>query len=360
MQGHKLTKGSSFFLDLVRVISVQLVVVGHGISYCAIFPFIQPPFFPYIQNIAVVIFFILSGYLISYSVYRKLNSDPLYSFRSYFIDRFSRIYAALVPALIFVFLLDYLSRSLMPSAYQFTDAFNLKTFTGNLLMLQDYPFLKHLHLKITSFGSARPLWTLAIEWWIYMWFGVMTIKIFRKKTSAMTILLFLFLCIVPLWNLLGGRGDGLTLYWLFGALIMLVYERYHSLQLGAGLRLTMAFVLAALAMLRGIYTMEEYDPIVAFLLAVVIMIGMELCSELRANESRERMVRLLANYAYTLYLVHYSIYDFIVIHFRNEMNNYTLFVTGFIFSNVIALTLGYFAEGKLTVFLKQKLKARFV
>ena len=218
MKSKQLTEGSSLFLDLIRAISVQLVVVGHGISFCAIAKYLQPPYFPYIQNIAVVIFFILSGYLISNSIFYKLLTDKNYSFRSYFIDRFSRIYPAFIPALLFVLVLDYISKSISPQAYSYTDAFDIKTFLGNIFMLQDFPFLKHISFPITSFGSARPLWTLAIEWWIYLWFGMLIIKIFKAKPSIITIVCFLFLCIVPLYNLISGRGNGLTLFWLFGLL----------------------------------------------------------------------------------------------------------------------------------------------
>ena len=108
MKDVKLTKGNSIILDLIRGVSAQLVVIGHGISFFGIFKLVQQPNFPSIQNIAVLIFFILSGFLISYSTFRKSN----YGFKQYFIDRFSRIYTAFIPSLLFVFLLDYSSFAL--------------------------------------------------------------------------------------------------------------------------------------------------------------------------------------------------------------------------------------------------------
>lgn len=361
MKTKQLTEGSSLFLDLLRGFSVQLVVVGHGISFCAIFPALQPPNFPFMQNIAVVIFFLLSGYLISNSIFYNIASTKNYSFTSYFIDRFSRIYSALIPALIFVFFIDYLSVSKGSENYNYTDAFNIKTFIGNIFMLQDFPFFKHVAIKITSFGSARPLWTLAIEWWIYMWFGFLSIKIMKaNKLTIINMLIFVFLCIVPAYNIISGRGNGLTIYWLFGLLVCLLYDKYKNLDLQKSIKWIMLLLFLLLAAARVAYTLQEYEGIFVFLLAGSLLISIELCSNLQINISIAKLVRLIANYSYTLYLVHYSIYDFLLSHYKSDYSGNTLFVAGFIISNLIAFTIGYFTETKLTKFVKVKLKKRFV
>ncbi len=360
MKTKQLTEGSSLFLDIVRALSVQLVVIGHGISYCNIALWAQPPSAPYMQNIAVVVFFVLSGYLISNSIFYKLSTDINYSFRTYFIARFSRIYAALIPALIFIFILDFISIRLSPNAYLFFDAFNLKTLAGNILMLQDFPLLKYLHLKLTTFGSARPLWTLAIEWWIYMWFGVLMIHILRKnKRSVFSIACFILLSIVPAYNLFTGRGHGLTLFWLFGVLIVLTYEKYKQLQLSPYMKLSLLLLILLIAGVRIAYTNEAYDPIFAFLLTIAITMGMDICSGIQFHKNTASIIRMIANYSYTLYLIHYTIYDFILNNYKNETNSTSLFFIGFIVSNILSLIIGYYAETKLTKWLKTKLKAKF-
>ncbi|MES2590607.1 MAG: acyltransferase [Bacteroidota bacterium] len=360
MKAKQLTEGSSLFLDLIRAISVQMVVVGHGISFCSIALFMHPPNFPWIQNIAVVIFFILSGYLISNSIFYKLSTDPHYSFKSYFIDRFSRIYSAFIPALFFVLVMDYISKSKSPEIYSYSDAFDGKTFIGNIFMLQDFPFLKYLHIKITSFGSARPLWTLAIEWWIYLWFGVLMINIIKGKKPSWSIMaVFIFLCIVPAYNLFTGRGHGLTLFWLSGVLVGLVYDKYKVIQLSRFAKLGIVIVVIVLAGLRVRMTMEEYDFIFVFLLAGALLMGMELCSKLQINKRTAAIIRIVANYSYTLYLIHYSIYDYLITHYKSAINPNTLFIAGFVISNCIAFAIGYYTETRLTKWVKKKLKERF-
>jgi peptidoglycan/LPS O-acetylase OafA/YrhL len=58
-------------------------------------------------NFSVGLFFILSGMLIATSAWNKRIKSADYGFKAFFLDRFSRIYAALVPALAIVFLTDY-------------------------------------------------------------------------------------------------------------------------------------------------------------------------------------------------------------------------------------------------------------
>ncbi len=222
---YKITEGTSITLDLIRGISAQLVVVGHGISYCGILTFLHQPNFPWIQNIAVLIFFLLSGFLITYSTTTKNIKKASYSFLQYFIDRFTRIYTAFIPALIFVLFIDSINIYLNGDEYAFYSAFNLKTLVGNILMFQDYPILRYLpqEFRLTSFGSARPFWTLAVEWWIYLFYGF-TVLVFIKDEKIKLSQLFVLggLSIAPLIYLVGGRGGGLMVYWLFGSVVYLI------------------------------------------------------------------------------------------------------------------------------------------
>lgn len=165
MELRKLPSESSSLLDFVRGGAAQLVVVGHGISFTGVAPYLKQPNFPWVRNIAVLVFFILSGFLITYSLLGKAKKDD-YQYFNYLVDRSARIYATFLPALVFVLFIDFLSIRLSESGYRYWSAFDVKTFVGNLFLLQDFP-----GLPITSFGSARPFWTLAIEWWIYLLSG---------------------------------------------------------------------------------------------------------------------------------------------------------------------------------------------
>ena len=98
---------ASFCLDFIRVIAILMVVIGHGITFMGIFPFLYYPIVPWMQNVGVVLFFLLSGFLITYSLFTKRNNSN-YTFKGYFADRFSRIYSAFIPVLLILVGLDYI------------------------------------------------------------------------------------------------------------------------------------------------------------------------------------------------------------------------------------------------------------
>ncbi|MEO0735061.1 MAG: acyltransferase family protein, partial [Bacteroidota bacterium] len=166
----RLTAGQSLLLDFIRGWSAQAVLFGHALYFFNLHGPGAPSTDFFVHRYAVAIFFLLSGFLITYSTVGKLARKADYGFRQYFIDRFARIYTALVPALLFILVVDLVSRSLSPATYAYADAFSARDFLGNLLMLQYFPGLGLLlGERIEAFGSGTTLWTLSIEWWIYLW-----------------------------------------------------------------------------------------------------------------------------------------------------------------------------------------------
>jgi len=350
MKEYKLTEGSSVILDLIRGVSAQMVVVGHGISFFGIFTFLHEPNFPWMQNIAVLIFFILSGFLITYSTIRKKINTNDYGFDYYFADRFSRIYTAFIPSIIFVLILDLISKSINPELYCYGKGLNIKTFIGNLFMFQDYPIFSFIrNYSITSFGSARPFWTLAIEWWIYLFFGYLLLVIFKKgKLTILNILLLLFFSIVPLSNLISGRANGLTSYWIFGAIIYFVLARNILKGTNQYFKVLFIIILSFLAMVRAYVKMDAYDPIFAFLLAIVVWLIIDVFKGKIIPRKITKVIRFNGSFSYTLYLVHYSILDFIKVHFGKTANPYLLFIIAFIVANLVSILIGRYTEVKLT------------
>lgn len=163
-----LKEGTSIYLDGLRVILCQIVLIGHAASFFGVMSFIEPPNFPWIQSIAVVGFFWLSGFLICHSTLMRKQRENQYVFSDFFFDRFARIFSAYVPALIFVFLIDFVFISLYSHTYGFYGSFSLEVAIKNLLMLQKHPVEL---LTAPMFGSASTWWTLGVEWWLYMLFG---------------------------------------------------------------------------------------------------------------------------------------------------------------------------------------------
>ena len=159
-----MNKRTSFFIDCIRVLAAQFVLWGHGFSFFSLSFLKDETYFPYIQNIGVVMLFMISGFLFSFSVRKRTNE----SFKSYYMNRFIRIKIPFMGALIIVALLSAVTIVINHEAFQYYGAYNIKTFVMNFLMFQDYPLFVFWNkvmgkdIIITSFASARQFWTLAI------------------------------------------------------------------------------------------------------------------------------------------------------------------------------------------------------
>ena len=142
---------------------------------------------------AVLLFFILSGFVIRYA----FAKHPGQSFRDYFRRRFLRIYVPLAAVLA----LGYLARSY--DAGQWIDP-RPTQLLGNLAMLQDYADVKP-NVPVGTYLGNDPLWSLAYEWWFYMlFFPVMTLVRGRDRRDALVFgtglcacVLYCFLPIFP-------------------------------------------------------------------------------------------------------------------------------------------------------------------
>jgi len=338
-QAFVLCGSSSLALDFIRGAASEAVVVGHGLILFGLANL------PSLQNSGVVVFFLMSGFIIPYSSFMKARKDSTYGFGSYFIDRFSRIYVGFVPGLACVLLLDIFSQRCFPGEYAYSDAFDVRTFVGNLLMLQDHAIfdvaakLTAGTSWLTSFGSARPFWTVAIEWWIYMVFGLIAFSTRRWRRSPVYWLALAVVAIAPAYNLVGGRGNGLSVVWGAGLLIYLLMARYPFL-LSKERALAAGLALVVVAMARLVWARTPYDVLYALLLAGALYFILSAIQVGNAHVSRwiSVPIKAVAAYSYTLYLVHYSVLVFLV-HWNGEVPGGVLFVIGFVASNVISVIL---------------------
>ena len=326
-----LTPLASFCLNLIRILAAQAVLVGHLIlSHKLMLQFSQPNI-PYMENIAVVLFFLLSGLLIPMSVAAKRQRGP-YRFIDYLRVRFTRIYGVFLPALLLVIILDGLTIWFHPAAYRYYSAFNLKTLVTNLLMLQYYPSV--------PFGSGRPFWSLPLWWWTYLGFGWLVLGRPRFWT--------LFLLAIPIYSLFFGRGQGLVLVWLMGAIIYYGLSHKFLAKFKPRFSLALALIMLILAGYRVITTLREYEIIFELLLAggIGFLINFLQPIKIKINGQLTKTVGFFAGYSLTLYLTHFSINEFILASVGRQ-SSLLLFVSVWIICNLTAIIIAAFTEKKV-------------
>jgi len=125
---------------------------------------------------AVILFFLLSGFVINYSF--RISKNKL--FGNYFAKRFCRIYIPLVA----VMLVSYLTESY--EAGEFLNP-NIPSLLGNLFMLQDWG-VANPNVIVDPYMGNGPLWSLSYEWWFYMLF--FPFSVFIKDSRSVNALVF--------------------------------------------------------------------------------------------------------------------------------------------------------------------------
>lgn len=223
---------ASVLLDLIRALAALLVLVEHWRNLFFIdYPQIQAHravFAPvYLLTSAghqaVVIFFVLSGYLISGSVFRTLDRNN-WSWQTYLVHRLLRLWIVLIPGLLLCALWDAIGihSHLAPILYS-GGAGNhmvtnvLATHTPKIFF-QNLAFLQMI--LSPTFGSDGALWSLSYEFWYYILFplGLLTVL---SKTRLWTRLLCGPLFAIVAW-FVGWPILSSFPIWLLGSVLALV------------------------------------------------------------------------------------------------------------------------------------------
>ena len=305
-------------LDCLRGLAALLVVVEHLRAFLFV-PFAQLKspgipekgfyFMTGLGHQAVMIFFVLSGYLVGGSVIAALQSGK-WSWREYLLRRMSRLWVVLIPALLLTLFWDKLGYALSPNGYAgaYRELYNsgptltspadwsLASFFGNAFFLQT--------ILVPCFGTNSPLWSLANEFWYYLLFPLgLTIIVARTwRARILSIILVSgMLVFLPKQILIGG------VIWLLGAAVYFLIRREslgrianHPLCLMLGLALTLGSLLASRTGRLG----EGADLVIGIGCAVLVA---GLASRSSHNLLYGRLSAGISEISYTLYLVHFPL-----------------------------------------------------
>ena len=206
----------------------------------------------------------------------------------------------------------------------------------------------HFYLpSVTSFGSARPFWTVAVEWWMYLFFGMLFFWKEIKIHPAIKLVLFAVISIVPFFNLIGGRGNGLTLVWFLGAGILLLLMNNNIRPVNKTWCFISGMAMFGIALLRYLAIKTEYDLVFASILGLSLLFflyGLQQTNIIRANWLKKTII-FMADYSFSLYLLHYTIIHFFV----GQIGNYPkkgLFLASLIAANLVSIIFALITEMK--------------
>ena len=256
---------------------------------------------------AVIVFFVISGLLVG-GVSAEKYAERRFSGKIYLVHRFARIYLVFFPALLAGYLLDLVGSTYLDasglyshtSQYRFSadalDRMSPVIALGNSLMLQE--------ILVPALGSNGPLWSLAYEWWYYiLFFCALQLLSSRACPGRMMVyggLLAVLILLLPLDILLW------FLIWLTGAAVILGSKLHWRVPPLVGYGLFMAaLVWSRLDEISSeVPTTAELLLLDGILAAGCFMLFVSLNQNPRQGTARKSFNAPLAEFSYTLYLVH--------------------------------------------------------
>ncbi|MCY0171705.1 acyltransferase family protein [Klebsiella michiganensis] len=277
-----------------------LVVV---LSHAAGFTSLKIPIISGLGTEAVVVFFVLSGYVIAYVSNNKENN-----YAAFFKARAIRIYSVLVPAILITFFLDHIGLKYNPSYYfshpNFYSDYSFFTFIKLVFFLGE-GFNQHL-----VFGSNEPIWSIGFECIYYILFGAL---LFCRKKPILFLIFFIFIFIslpkviiyFPLWLM------GVFVYKISN--INFKYSHFLFILTLPLFYLTIKLPLAHIPMYKPfVWSLHQFSSIIYFyLFSLVVSINIltakaffEYTGLKKILTSCEYYIRYLSGKTFTLYLMH--------------------------------------------------------
>jgi peptidoglycan/LPS O-acetylase OafA/YrhL len=246
---------------------------------------------------AVIIFFVLSGWLVGGRLLIRANQTD--AFASYAIDRVSRLWTVLIPTFLLTLALGLATGSTIPQGIDFlaSNEYSATSFAGNLVGLQT--------VLVPVFGRNYSLWSLANETWYYLLFALMVaFFVLRSKWARVACGAGFVLIAAALPAPLIGYFS----IWLLGVAFSCI-----RIKCGAGIRFGgLVMLVAGAVYYRLTWNLDGYDfhTLGPDLLGSIIFLC--LLSTLRSGAAPAstlartivRVGKLFADFSFSLYLLH--------------------------------------------------------
>ncbi|MBI1203527.1 MAG: acyltransferase family protein [Rhodopseudomonas sp.] len=307
-----MNRTTSLFLDLVRLLAALVVLLHHAAFHGTYIPgaFIRT------GTDAVMVFFVLSGFVISYSAETKDKTG-----KDFTISRLARLLSVVIPAIFLTIVADIIGSRLSPELYarHFSDIATLNdmqwppltrsllslTFTNEIWWINVWP------------GTNSPFWSMGYEAAYYFIFGAATYLTGWQR----------YLVCGTAAAVIGPKIILLFPVWLIGVTTWQIYKRIEIPRLIGALLITGAgttYVVFVLSGLRDYLntrgpSLEEFgfsafflsDYIIGMLFSCALIGFKGIETDAKAILDKFAFpIRHIAGCSFSMYLYHYPLIYF--------------------------------------------------
>jgi peptidoglycan/LPS O-acetylase OafA/YrhL len=221
---------------------------------------------------------------------------------------------------------------------------------------------------ISSFGSARQLWALPPFWWLYMLFGWLVLSKRDLKKKYLYYLILAPIIIIMILICLGFNSFNkiqFSFMWFLGVAFVLLLNKFNSYiqeketkespkskenvlktkKTVKYISLLISIGLFVSAFIR-LYFHQNPFGIIYYLLLVgavlFILVGSQYANFTYPKKMR-RIIKFLANYSLTLYLLHFSLCN-LLLGINDIFNDIFSFIVLYVIANIASIGVAYVSE----------------
>jgi peptidoglycan/LPS O-acetylase OafA/YrhL len=296
--------GFSIYLDLIRFSAAIEVLLSHlgpvfgwhglGVAY---------------GHEAVVVFFVLSGYVISYAATVKDRTFGIFA-----VSRFTRIYSVAIPALLLTLILDHVGSSFSSATYEQSSSHYAVRFLISLFLFNEGWW------SVQAFSNG-PFWSVCYELDYYLVFSCLLFLSGRTRILASIAAVLLVglrpILLFPIW-LFGSwayfetasRRRSRVLHWSLFLLPLPAFWLYAAYSFNVQSNDIVQQCLGWLGVSYDLGSSRHLlsDHYLGLVLALHFVGAKNLGPELRFVFGRAAvLIQTLAGYTFTLYMVHMPI-----------------------------------------------------
>lgn len=303
---------------------------------------------------AVMVFFVLSGFLIGKSLTRNIHQNNILNISSYLIDRFNRIYPPLIFSLIIVGVLYFIAPyCFVTNSLEFTASDQYlarQSFEITLSSVLSSAFFLNGFIGETISVNG-PLWSLSYEVWYYI-IAALMLKSSKLGYAIATALLVIIL------GFLNTDFIVHSVIWFLGLLLCILHnnnifnQKLNKLFYFFGFTGTLIFSYLFLATQYNLPTVNltflNNSSLILYKLSLGLLTTCFIYSLLRGTKKFATLFKGASSYSYTLYIIHFPILLFIFgITQLNIQGNLVLTSLVYIFSCALILIISKLSARKV-------------
>lgn len=257
-------------------------------------------FFTGFAHQAVLVFFVLSGWLVGGSLLNKMNDSKIMI--TYCIDRLSRLWIVLIPSFLVTIILGVLIGRIDPMRvdHSIGNEYSARAFFGNLIGMQEF--------IVPDYGGNFALWSLSYEMAYYALFPLALMSFAAKSPISRMISV---IAAIILTSQLNGAVMLYFSVWMLGV----VFSRI-KIDVDSWSRTVMLATFVAVAVyfrLTGsndLFTEKSFlqDLFVSFIFVLVLSSRQSAADiHLRSVRMYKKIGQFLSQFSFTLYVIHVPI-----------------------------------------------------